>query len=258
MKFIRLFILLGLPVYFISCKTQQKISYYLENIKDTVGKGVVKIPELLIQKNDLLAVQIYSLSTEPKADALYNLPEAATGGQAGYQVDLQGNIIHHRLGAIHAEGLTRNQLAEEIKKRLTEPVELLKTPTIIVKLLNFKVNMLGQVGREGPVSVTGDRMTILEAIAMAGGITDYGKRDSVKVYRENNGQREAGVIDLSSNNIFDSPYFNLMQNDVVIVGQTKQHMKEQDQQRAFQKVTMGLTLVAAAATLTSIFIGSKK
>jgi polysaccharide export outer membrane protein len=257
MKFIRLFILLGLPVYFISCKTQQKIPYYLENIKDTTGKGVVKIPELLIQKNDLLSIIIYSLSTEAKADAIYNLPESAAGTQSGYPVDLQGNIVHHRLGTIHAEGLTRNQLADEIKKRLTEPVELLSSPTVIVRLLNFKVNMLGQVAREGPITVPGERMTILEAIAMAGGISNYGKRDSVRIYREINGARETGIIDLSSNNVFESPYYNLMQNDVIIVGQTKQYMKEQDQQRAFQKVTIGLTLVAAAATLTSIFVGRK-
>jgi polysaccharide biosynthesis/export protein len=254
MKSIRLIVIVAMSVSFFSCKTQQKTPYYLEARKDTAGKNVVVIPELLIQKNDLLSVQIFSLSTEPKADAIYNMPtEGAAGTQSGYWVDMKGNITHHRLGVIHAEGLTKDQFAEEIKKRLTQPVELLKSPTVIVRLLNFKVNILGQVGKEGPISVPGDRMTILEAIAMAGGISDYGKRDSVKIYREKNGLREMGIVDLSSDSVFHSPYFNLMQNDFIVIGQTKLRMKEQDQQRVFQKITMGLTLVAAAATLTSIF-----
>ncbi len=254
-KSVNLILIVVISTGFFACKTTQKIPYYLEARKDTSGKGTVVIPELLIQKNDLLSIQVYSLSTVPEADAYYNLPTGASIGaaQAGYLVDLKGNIIHHRLGTLHVEGLTKDEVANEVTKRLKEPVELLKSPTVIVRLLNFKINILGQVGREGPITVPGDRMTILEAIAMAGGITDYGKRDSVRIYREKNGQREMGVIDISSDSVFHSPYFNLMQNDFIVIGQTKQRMKEQDQQKAFQKVTIGLTLVAAAATFISIF-----
>jgi polysaccharide export outer membrane protein len=88
---------------------------------------------------------------------------------------------------------------------------------------------------------------------MAGGVTDYGKRDSIKIYREQNGIREMGLVDLSSDSVFHSPYYNLMQNDFIVVGRSKQQMKEQDQQKAFQKITMGLTLVGAAATFISLF-----
>jgi len=172
----------------------------------------------------------------------------------GYLVDNNGNIEHHRLGSLHAEGLTKNELAVEIKKRLTQPVELLANPTVIIRYLNFKVTVLGQVGREGPVSVPGERLTILEAVGLAGGITDYGKKEKVRVLREIDGKREMGIIDLSSDSLFISPYYTLMQNDVVMVEPTKQRMKEADQQRSFQKISMGLTIVAAAATLTSIFI----
>jgi polysaccharide biosynthesis/export protein len=254
MKFLQILVILTVSVSIFSCKTQQKIPYYLEGRKDTSGKTQVIIPELRIQKNDQLSIQIYSLSTEPKADALYNMPESATGSTGGYWVDLKGNILHHRLGTIHAEGLTKDELAAEVKKRLTEPVELLRSPTVIVRLLNFKINILGQVGREGPITVPGgERMTILEAIAIAGGVTDYGKRDSVKIYREQNGIREMGMVDLSSDSVFHSPYYNLMQNDFIVVGQTNRRIKEQDQQRMFQKITMGLTLVGAAATFISLF-----
>lgn len=266
MKFIRILLLLSLPFYFFSCKTQQKIPYYLENVSDTTGKGMVVFPELKIQKGDLLSIQVFSLSTDPRIDPLYNLPTlpgATTGisqnaGTTGYLVDNNGNIEHHRLGVFHAEGMSKLELAAEVKKRLTQPVELLSNPTVIIRYLNFRVTVLGEVGKEGSVTIPGERLTIFEALGLAGGISEYGKKDKVKIYREADGKREIGVLNLSSDSLFLSPYFNLMQNDVVMVEPTKQRMKEADQQRAFQKISMGLTLVAAAATLATLISNSSK
>ena len=258
MKFTRILLLLVLPVYLFSCKPQQKLPYYLENVTDSAGKGDVKIPELRIQKNDQLAIQIFSLSTEPKADEIYNQPSVGVAGQgsegAGYFVDLNGNIKHHRLGVIHAEGLTKQELAAEIKKRLTVPVELLKDPTVIIRFLNFTITVLGQVGREGPIKVPGERVTILEAVGLAGGVTDYGKKNNLRIVREQDGKREIGFIDLSSKEIFESPYYHLVQNDVLIVEPTKQKMKDEDQARAASKISFAFTLVTVAATLANIFI----
>lgn len=229
--------------------------YYLDMVNDSTGKGEVKVPELRIQKNDLLSIQISSLSTKPEAsDAIYNQLSTAGSTAAGYLVDAQGNIEHHRLGVIHAEGLTKQELAVEIKKRLTVPVELLKDPTVVIRFMNFKVTVLGQVGQQGPVTVPGERLTVLEAIGLAGGITDYGKKDKVKVVREINGQRETGIIDLSSKDIFDSPYYNLVQNDLLIVGETNEKMKDAQQAKIMQRITFAFTVVTVAATLTNIFI----
>jgi polysaccharide export outer membrane protein len=260
MKFTWILFVAFLPLFFFSCKTQQKTPYYLERIYDTSGKGApITTPEMRIQKGDLLSIQIYSLSTRPEVDQLYNLPAAggagagqSTGG--GYLVGNDGNIEHHRLGSLHAEGMTKQELAAEIKKRLTQPVELLANPTVSIRFLNFHVTVLGQVGREGQIAVPGERLTILEAVGLAGGITDYGKKDNVRVLREINGKRETGSVNLSSDSLFLSPYYNLMQNDVVMVSPTAQRMKEADQQRVYQKISFGLTLVAAAATLANIFI----
>ena len=261
MKFTRIFLLLALPVYLFSCRTQQKLPHYLEHVTDSTGKGDVKIPELRFQKNDLISIQISSLSTKPEvSDIIYNQPVSMSsgGGQnlalMGYQVDLSGNIEHHRLGVIHAEGLTKDELAAIIKKRLVEPVELLTNPIVIIRYLNFRVTVLGEVSRVGSVSIPGERLTILEAVALAGGISDYGKKDNVKIYREINGKSETGIIDLSDKNIFSSPYFNLMQNDVVIVEPTKQKRNDAEQARISQKIAFGFTLVTVAATLANLFI----
>ena len=254
MKFTRFLLLLAFPLYFISCKPLQKIPNYLEHVNDSTGKGMVKVADLKIQKNDLLSVQIFSLSTKPEvSDAIYNQPVTSTG-VAGYLVDNNGNIEHHRLGTIHAEGLTKNELAAEIKKRLKEPVEVMTDPTVLIRFLNLKITILGQVGREGAISVPGERINILEAVGLAGGITDYGKKTNIRVVRETNGQRETGFVDLTSKDLFDSPFYNLVQNDIIIVESTSQKLKETEQARTMQKISFALTLVTASAALSNILI----
>src|SRR5690606_27565488 len=158
-----------------------------------------------------------------------------------------------RLGVFHAEGLTKKELAAEVRKRLVEPVELLKDPTVVVRFLNFKVTILGQVGQQGVVNVPGDRITILEAVGLAGGITDFGKKNNVKVLRETNGTRETGIVDLSSKELFESPYYHLVQNDVVIVDETNQKLKDAEDARTIRKVSFAFTMVTVAATIANIF-----
>lgn len=256
MKFLRLVFALAIPVCLASCGTQKKMpAYYLDKLSDTTKKSEVKIPELKIQKNDILSIQVYSASTIAGTDELYNLPAVggANGAVPGFLVDLRGNIDYPRLGTIHAEGLTKQELVEEIKKRLTTPVELLRNPTVLIRFQNLKINVLGEVGRQGPITVPGESVTILDAIGLAGGINNYGKKDNVKIVRETDGKREIGYVDLSSDSLFFSPYYHLVQNDVLIVSPTKQRMKDEDQVRTMQKVSFALTLVTVAATLYGIF-----
>ena len=252
MKFTRFLVLLALPLYFISCKPMQKIPTYLEQVNDSTGRGAVRQSQLLIQKNDLLSVQISSLSTKPDiSDAIYN-QQVVGGTVPGYLVDNNGNIEHHRLGLIKAEGMTKDQLAAEFKKRLTEPVELMKDPSVIIRFMNMKVTVLGEVGQQGLVTVPGERLTILEAVGLAGGINENGKKSNVKVVREVNGTREVATIDLTTKDFFDSPYYTLMQNDVVIVEASGQKQKETEQVRTMQKISFGVSFIAVAATLINI------
>ena len=255
MKFTRILFLLAFPLYFISCKPVQQLPNYLDKVNDSTTKAEVKIPELKIQKNDQLSIQVFSISNAPEqSDVPYNQPTIGGQSAPGYFVDLNGNIEHHRLGVIHAEGLTKQELAAEVKKRLAEPVELLRDPTVIVRFLNFKVTVLGQVSTQGMLTVPGEKLTIIEAIGLAGGITDYGKKDNVRILREINGKRETGVIDLSSKDLFDSPYYYLAQNDVLIVDETRQKLKDAEQARITQKISFAFTIVTVAATLANIFI----
>jgi polysaccharide biosynthesis/export protein len=257
MKILRTVFLLAFPLYLVSCGSQKKAaSYYLDKVADTTIKGAATFPELRIQKNDQLSIQVYSASTDPEVDKIYNLPsggEGASSPTGGFLVDARGNIEYPRLGTIHAEGLTKLELAEIIRKKLIEPIELLKNPSVIIRFLNYKITVLGQVGREGVVTLPSEKVTILEAIGMAGGITDFGKKDRVKIYREINNQREVGYINLSNDSLFASPYYYLVQNDVVIVEPTKQKAKAQDQAVVAQRISLAIGVITAAAFIYNIF-----
>ena len=258
MKFLRLFFLLGTIIYLSSCGTQRKTPNYVENLVDTSGKGDVIIPELKIQKNDILSIQIFSASTQPeKSDVLYNLPslnntQGVSTLAGGILVDASGDIDYPRLGKFHADGLTKQELANLIKKKLTDG-NLLTDPTVLIRFLNFRVTILGPVAKEGPIVIPSERVTILEAIGLAGGVTDYGKKQSVKVIRETDGKRVTGFIDLTSKNIFESPYYNLVQNDIIIVEPTKQKARMADQAIVTQRISLALGLITSAAFIYNIF-----
>jgi polysaccharide export outer membrane protein len=257
MKLIRTLLLLAFPFYLLSCTPQQRIPYYLENVADSSGRGEVLVTELRIQKNDILSIQIYSASTKPEADELFNLQTAGAGGTgsnlSGFLVDAKGNIEYPRLGIFHAEGLTKDELAAQIKKRLTEPVELLSNPSVIIRFQNLRILVMGEVANQGPVIMPGERVTVLEAIGLAGGITEFGQMNAVKIIREANGKREFGVVDLSSDSLFQSPYFNLMQNDMVLVQPSKRKEKKAGQEVTSQRISLGLTIITTLALLYNLF-----
>lgn len=252
MKILRIALFLAFSLYLFSCGTQRKTPNYVENLTDTTGKGQVQVPELRIQKYDILSIVVFSASTKPQiSDAIYNLPgQMAT---AGVLVDANGNIEYPQVGKVRAEGLTKLELAEIIKKKINENDSVLTSPSVIIRFMNFKVTVLGPVGHEGPITVPTERLTILEAIGLAGGITDYGKKNTVKVIRDSSGTRQVGIVDLSSRDLFESPFYNLVQNDMVIVEPTKFKSRMTEQNIVAQRVSFALSVITAAAFLYNIF-----
>ena len=175
-----------------SCRTQKEvITNYLERSNDTTGINLLRLTEPTIQKNDLLSIKVYSLSADPQVDALYNLPEqtvagsSTTTGTAGFLVTDAGDIEYPRLGTFHVEGLKKSELAQQIKTKLDS---ILKSPTVIVRFLNYKITVLGEVRAPGTFNVPTERVTIFEALGLAGDVTEYGNKATVKIWRETNGQ----------------------------------------------------------------------
>ena len=237
-----------------SCRTQKStFSNYLQNMDSGGTARVVTLPEPLIQKNDLLSIRVYSMSADPRTDLLYNLPEAAvtTGGTApnGFLVDVNGNIDYPRLGTLKAEGLTKSRLAQEVKSRLDT---ILKSPSVIVRFLNYKVTVLGEVRTPGSFNVPTERVTILDALGLAGDVTDFGNKNAVRIAREKDGQLELGYVDLTSAALFTSPYFRLQQNDVVFVEQTRRKFQQEERQNTAQRVGIVTSIVTTIAILINI------
>lgn len=252
----RLLVLL-LPLYLMSsCSTQQRIPNYLHNISDTTRLGTVNFPQLRIQKNDQLSIQVFSASTKRDiSDAPYNLPAVpgSEGGTAGYLVDADGNIEYPMLGVIRAEGLTRQELGEFIKTKINEKDSVLASPSVIVRFLNLRVTVLGEVGKQGIIQFPGERVNIMEAIGLAGGISEFGMKNNVKVIREANGEREVGVLDLSSDSVFHSRFYNLMQNDLVLVDPAPRKAKKTEQEAFFRQAGFVISIITATAVVIRLF-----
>jgi polysaccharide biosynthesis/export protein len=154
-----------------------------------------------------------------------------------------------RLGVLHVEGLTKRQLADTIVSKITD----LENPTAVIRFLNYRITVLGEVGRQGTYLIPYENVTIFEAIGLAGDIPVTGKKDKVRVIREINGDRQIATVDLTSKNIFESPYYHLQQNDVILVDVKKNKVKQTDQALVLGRIAFALSLVTTLAILYNIF-----
>ena len=235
-----------------SCGNVKKIQY-IQGPYDTARVSNITIPEPVVQPNDLLGIIVYS--DNPAATALYNQPITKTAEGAGeqtpgYLVDKEGNIQFQGLGKLHVAGLTKKQIADLLDSHLKD--KYLKNPYYNIRFLNYKITMIGDVAKPGVYNIPSEKVNILEAVGMAGDITSYGRREFVTIIRENDGKREIGSIDLTKGDVFHSPYFNLQQNDVVIVNPTKNKSAATDQV-ALRNFTLIASLLSTTAVLINIF-----
>jgi polysaccharide export outer membrane protein len=213
-----------------SCVDTKKATYF-NNLPDSILKFSDKsIP--VIHKNDLLSISVSSLN--PEASAIFNAPSlpaivtsTATGSSyqtVGYLVNTDGNVVFPVLGEIKAEGLTIKQLVDFIAKDLTDK-RLLVDPIITIRFINFRVTVLGEVGHPTVITVPNERISILEALGLAGDLTVYAKRDNVLLIREEEGEKIVKRIDLNSTGILTSPFYYLKSNDVLYVEADKNKLR---------------------------------
>ena len=202
-----------------SCTDSKKVAYF-NGIQDTTLKSAMSAAEPIIQKNDLLSIIVTSLN--PEASALFNTPnEGRAAGEntitSGYLVNQDGNIQYPVLGSIHVGGLTKRQLTTFFIQQLVDK-KLLIDPIVTIRFLNFRVTVLGEVARPGLITVPNEKVTILEALGLAGDLTIYAKRDNLLLIREQeNGEKLIKRIDLSSSDILNSSFYYLKSNDVIYV-----------------------------------------
>lgn len=225
--------LLWLPLVFVlfSCTNTRKTTYFY-GVPDGPVASNMTIPESIIQKNDILSIVVSDIN--PAAAEIFNpinrtnSDPSATGNKdtpVGYLVDSDGEIQFPVLGSIKAQGLTKTQLKQNIIKIILDK-KLLLDPIVSIRFLNFRVTVLGEVGRPTVIPIPNEKISLLEALGLAGDLTIYGNRHNVMVIREeiSSDRREKRTItrlDLNSAEIFTSPYYYLQSNDIVYVEPNK-------------------------------------
>jgi len=222
-------IVLGLAVS--SCGSSKKIVYLQPSANSDSLLAKAGLHDTRIKPKDVLSISV--ASSEPEASKNYNLftPQTVDIAAANslysqptlqsYLVSTDGTIDFPSLGKLKVVGLTRAELETVLQQKLKSAFTNEK-PIITIRFVNFSVNVLGEVSRPGMFTTTNDRLTILDAIALAGDLTIYGKRDNIKIIRENaDGSKKIIYLNLNDENIVVSPGYYLEQNDVVYVEPNK-------------------------------------
>ena len=205
-----------------SCGTPKNVAYFqdLNNNPDTV----ITLQNRVITVKPTDKIYIGVKSKDPQISQLFNLTGGTSSGATNmsqdayyYTVDSKGYIDFPVVGKIQVAGLTREEIAEKVKKSLVD-ASLVKDPTVTVSLSNLHYSMMGEVAKPGQYAIEEEKVTILDAISKAGDLTIQGKRNDVMVLRQENGHQKIYKINLcSGRDIFNSPAYYLQQNDVVYV-----------------------------------------
>ncbi len=242
MNFFKIVVLFATLFSFAACVNTRPIQY-IQGKFDTAQLSKVVINESVVQHADVISITVFS--DNPNATAIYNLANSA----GGYLVDDRGNIQMQGVGELHVEGLNKKQLTDLLNSKLKV---FLTNPYYSIRLINYKVSLLGEVIREGVYTVPNEKINIFEAIGLAGGLTIYARRENVMVVREFNGKREFARLDLTSPEIFKSPYYFLQQNDLVVVEQTRAKLSNSDQTTA-RNISLATSIISTLAFLYTIF-----
>ena len=222
----RKFLLFIVIISVASCASRKDLAY-LQNADSMKNLESFYSFEPTLKVDDLLSI-IVSAET-PEVTIPFNLPQIQGNYQINnnqngiktYLIDAEGFIDFPVVGSIQLAGLTRRQAVD----KLTEAVAIyIINPSINLRILNYKVSVIGEVIRPGNYPIQSERITLLEALSMAGDLTIYGKRDNILIIREAEGKKSFNRVDITSADFINSPYYYLTQNDQIVVEPNKARM----------------------------------
>jgi len=249
-------------VFLSSCGNTRQLQY-MQGQFDTAKLSQAIYPDPVIQKKDLISIIVYS--DDPKASSYYNLPVQAatapvsntilTGAEpvsspngSAYLVSEAGEIQLPGIGKLQVAGLTKEQLDSIIISRVKDK---LQNPYVIIRMISYRVTLIGEVTKPGQFTIPNERVSLLEAIALAGDLTPYGRRENVLIIREINGMRTFGRIDLRSPDILNSPFYYLQPNDVVYVDVNKTKASLNDQV-VVRNIALATSIISVLAVVISL------
>ncbi len=224
------FVLLAMVLFLGSCSSARKVAYFqnVDHVDLTASRGLY---DARIMPKDLLTITV--VTSDPATSKPFNLSIQTTlgtdgriGGQTGsllqYLVDNNGEIDYPVIGKIRVAGMTKTECEAYIINKIKPYLSKTENPVVTVRMSSYRVTVAGEVVSPKVVPVTTDKMSVLEAIAQAGDLTIYGKRDNVLLIRENaDGQKEIHRLNLNDANIINSPYYYVQQNDYIYVEPNK-------------------------------------
>jgi len=243
----RISLLLTIIVLATSCTSQKKVTYFQpKDITKDIEQAAIQQNNISkLQPGDILGIMVSSLS--PEASAMFN-PYINAGvyqtSQAnstlpttpGYLIDEDGTIALPLVGKLKVAGLSNKEVTDLITEKLTK---YLAQPTVNVRILNFKISVLGEVNRPSVYIIPNEKVTLPEALSLAGDLSIYGKRENILLIREVEGKREFARIDITQRDFFNSPYYYLKANDVLYVEPKK------------RKITSGSVAIQLAPIIIS-------
>ena len=258
MKHLGIFILGALLLA--SCATNKRAAY-IQQVQTDIPTAIEQDYQIRIKPLDRLTGTINSKDPELAApfnaassynslNGLSSYSSSSNGNLQILTVDKEGKIQLPIIGEIDCDGLTRNELAKKIENTIREN-GMVHDPIVIIQFADVKFSVLGEVARPGQFSITKDRISLFDALAMAGDLTIYGQRENVALIREENGMRTVHYFDLKNPDILTSPYFYLQQDDVVYVTPNKYKAQagEINQNRSFY-----ISLVSVAVSVATLLV----
>ena len=243
-----------------SCAAQKRV-WYLQDARTYTPEQIAEEGQIRIKPLDRLTVVVNSkdpeLAVPFNSSTSYNsLTGTQVAGATSAQalqvrtVDEQGMLDIPVIGRIECKGMTRHELAKTISDKIIEG-GYINDPTVNVQFEDMRISVIGEVARPGQYTLTRDRLSIFDALALAGDLTVYGIRTEVAVQRETDGVRTIEFLDLTSKDIYDSPAFYIQQNDVIYVkpNKYKAQTSEISQNRSFY-----ISLVSTAVSVATLIV----
>ncbi len=233
-----------------SCASPKKYQDAMELFQRGLDTSIAyyQYKDLKIKAGDNLQIGVYTLaSNNQEQTTILNL--GGVGKTAGlYIVNNQGQIDLPRIGSLQVEGLTVKELKAVLQAKWAPYV---KDLLVNVQLQGFTVNLLGEFKIPGAKTITSEKLTLVDALSLAGGLTDEGKRNDILVIREEQGQRKTYRVDLRDAAFYNSPVYQLQQNDVVYAGISDTKFR----QKAFQEFTQKVGPVVTSLSFFNIALG---
>lgn len=194
-----------------ACASRKNIVYFNDIERMRAIDTLNYLSPIIIQPGDILQITVSTINRD--VTALFN-PLSNSGNAPGYLVDSEGNIELPLIGKVYVKGKTTEAINTDLKIALEKSI---KNAFVATRLLNFRISVLGDVARPGYYSTSNERLTILEALSMAGDVNLTARRNDVLLIREKEGKKQYVSIDLNNSKALSSPYYYLANNDVIYV-----------------------------------------